>query len=261
MTKATAFEILPAIDLRGGRVVRLRAGRFRARDGVSSDDPAAVATGFADAGRAWLHVVDLDGARTGDAGAQRRRSQRSSRRSGRASPSRSPAGCGRRVRRRRSSTTGAARAVVGTAALADPALRRPTRRGPRCRTGSRSRSTFATGGRSATAGRRATPGVGRGRGDPSASPTSASRRSRSPRSTATACSADRTWRSTRRPRRTRPRRDHRVRRDHDRDDIRDLRRVGCSGAIIGRALYEGRLAIGDALAAASAPLDAPPSRQ
>ena len=60
----TAFTLLPAIDLRGGRVVRLRQGDF-ARETVFSDDPVAVARGFVDAGARWLHVVDLDGARDG----------------------------------------------------------------------------------------------------------------------------------------------------------------------------------------------------
>ncbi len=64
MLKATTFEILPAIDLRGGRVVRLRQGDF-ARETAYEADPAVVAEGFAAAGARWLHVVDLDGARTG----------------------------------------------------------------------------------------------------------------------------------------------------------------------------------------------------
>jgi phosphoribosylformimino-5-aminoimidazole carboxamide ribotide isomerase len=64
MPHATTFEIIPAIDLRGGRAVRLRQGDFD-RETVYSDDPATVAQGFADAGARWLHVVDLDGARTG----------------------------------------------------------------------------------------------------------------------------------------------------------------------------------------------------
>ena len=58
------FDILPAIDLRGGRVVRLEQGDFN-RETVFSSDPVAVATAFADAGARWLHVVDLDGARAG----------------------------------------------------------------------------------------------------------------------------------------------------------------------------------------------------
>ncbi|MEX1170939.1 MAG: 1-(5-phosphoribosyl)-5-[(5-phosphoribosylamino)methylideneamino] imidazole-4-carboxamide isomerase [Chloroflexota bacterium] len=64
MTEARPFVILPAIDLRGGRVVRLRQGDF-AREITYSDDPVEVATRFAEAGAQWLHVVDLDGARAG----------------------------------------------------------------------------------------------------------------------------------------------------------------------------------------------------
>jgi phosphoribosylformimino-5-aminoimidazole carboxamide ribotide isomerase len=62
---ASDFELLPAIDLRGGRVVRLRQGDF-ARETAYSDDPVAVARTFADAGARWIHLVDLDGARAGE---------------------------------------------------------------------------------------------------------------------------------------------------------------------------------------------------
>lgn len=61
---ASTFDILPAIDLRGGRVVRLAKGDFR-HETVFSDDPVEVARRFVDAGARWLHVVDLDGARAG----------------------------------------------------------------------------------------------------------------------------------------------------------------------------------------------------
>ena len=61
---ANRFALLPAIDLRGGRVVRLSQGDF-ARETVYDDDPAAVAGAFVDAGARWIHVVDLDGARDG----------------------------------------------------------------------------------------------------------------------------------------------------------------------------------------------------
>ncbi|MDH4142847.1 MAG: 1-(5-phosphoribosyl)-5-[(5-phosphoribosylamino)methylideneamino] imidazole-4-carboxamide isomerase [Chloroflexota bacterium] len=64
MSLASEFEILPAIDLRGGRVVRLEQGDF-ARETSFSSDPVSVAVAFADAGARWLHVVDLDGARAG----------------------------------------------------------------------------------------------------------------------------------------------------------------------------------------------------
>lgn len=60
----SGFDILAAIDLRGGRVVRLQQGDFE-REATFSDDPVAVARSFADGGARWLHVVDLDGARTG----------------------------------------------------------------------------------------------------------------------------------------------------------------------------------------------------
>jgi phosphoribosylformimino-5-aminoimidazole carboxamide ribotide isomerase len=61
---ARAFDVIPAIDLRGGRVVRLEQGDFQ-RETAFSTDPAAVSAGFADVGATWLHFVDLDGARAG----------------------------------------------------------------------------------------------------------------------------------------------------------------------------------------------------
>ncbi|MEX2011030.1 MAG: HisA/HisF-related TIM barrel protein, partial [Chloroflexota bacterium] len=62
---ASAFELLPAIDLRGGQVVRLVEGDF-ARETAYSDDPVGTARAFADGGARWIHVVDLDGARAGE---------------------------------------------------------------------------------------------------------------------------------------------------------------------------------------------------
>jgi phosphoribosylformimino-5-aminoimidazole carboxamide ribotide isomerase len=64
MSMATSFVVLPAIDLRAGRVVRLERGDFE-RETAFSDDPVEVARRFAEEGATWLHVVDLDGARTG----------------------------------------------------------------------------------------------------------------------------------------------------------------------------------------------------
>jgi phosphoribosylformimino-5-aminoimidazole carboxamide ribotide isomerase len=58
------MELYPAIDLRGGRAVRLLQGDY-GRETVYGDDPVAVAEGFAAAGARWIHVVDLDAARTG----------------------------------------------------------------------------------------------------------------------------------------------------------------------------------------------------
>jgi phosphoribosylformimino-5-aminoimidazole carboxamide ribotide isomerase len=59
------FDLIPAIDLRGGRVVRLRRGDF-AEETAYSPDPAAVGLEFAAAGASWIHIVDLDGARVGE---------------------------------------------------------------------------------------------------------------------------------------------------------------------------------------------------
>jgi phosphoribosylformimino-5-aminoimidazole carboxamide ribotide isomerase len=58
-------DLYPAIDLRGGRCVRLVEGDFT-RETTYGDDPVAVAATFAHAGARWIHVVDLDAARTGD---------------------------------------------------------------------------------------------------------------------------------------------------------------------------------------------------
>ncbi|RPF72223.1 1-(5-phosphoribosyl)-5-[(5-phosphoribosylamino)methylideneamino]imidazole-4-carboxamide isomerase [Aurantiacibacter spongiae] len=57
--------VFPAIDLKGGEVVRLAEGDID-RATVYGDDPAAQATIFADAGAGHLHVVDLDGAFAGE---------------------------------------------------------------------------------------------------------------------------------------------------------------------------------------------------
>jgi phosphoribosylformimino-5-aminoimidazole carboxamide ribotide isomerase len=58
--------LYPSIDLRGGHVVRLRQGDYAAET-VYGDDGVAVASSFAEQGATWIHVVDLDAARTGEA--------------------------------------------------------------------------------------------------------------------------------------------------------------------------------------------------
>ena len=55
---------LPAVDIRGGRAVRLQQGHFD-QETVYEDDPLAAARAFVEAGARQLHVVDLDGAREG----------------------------------------------------------------------------------------------------------------------------------------------------------------------------------------------------
>ena len=57
-------ELIPAIDLRNGQVVRLRRGDY-SQQTVYEVDPVDIAKSFEDAGCTWLHVVDLDGAKEG----------------------------------------------------------------------------------------------------------------------------------------------------------------------------------------------------
>jgi len=63
-----SFEVFPAIDLRGGRVVRLRQGDPR-RETMYAEDPTDVASLWAQKGAQWLHVVNLDGAFGEESGA------------------------------------------------------------------------------------------------------------------------------------------------------------------------------------------------
>ncbi len=56
--------VIPAVDIRGGKCVRLKQGRLD-QETVFSDDPVAMGLRWQDAGARWLHVVDLDGAFSG----------------------------------------------------------------------------------------------------------------------------------------------------------------------------------------------------
>lgn len=60
----SSFTLFPAIDVRQGRVVRLRQGDY-AQETRYADEPLAVAQRYAQAGASWLHLVDLDAAREG----------------------------------------------------------------------------------------------------------------------------------------------------------------------------------------------------
>ncbi|WP_046216279.1 1-(5-phosphoribosyl)-5-[(5-phosphoribosylamino)methylideneamino]imidazole-4-carboxamide isomerase [Paenibacillus wulumuqiensis] len=60
----SSFTIYPAIDIRGGRCVRLIQGDYN-QETVYNEDPAAVAADFAAQGAGYVHLVDLDGAKAG----------------------------------------------------------------------------------------------------------------------------------------------------------------------------------------------------
>jgi phosphoribosylformimino-5-aminoimidazole carboxamide ribotide isomerase len=59
------MDLYPAIDVRNGHCVRLQQGDYTLET-IYGDDPVAVAVGFAEAGARWIHTVDLDAARSGD---------------------------------------------------------------------------------------------------------------------------------------------------------------------------------------------------
>lgn len=110
--------IFPAIDLKGGQVVRLAEGDM-ARATVYADDPAAQARSFADLGAEWLHVVDLDGAFAGEG-----RNVAAVEAIVAAFPGKVQLGGGIRSRAsiERWIALGVERVVMGTAALEDPVL-------------------------------------------------------------------------------------------------------------------------------------------
>jgi phosphoribosylformimino-5-aminoimidazole carboxamide ribotide isomerase len=112
------MDLYPAIDVRGGSCVRLVQGDY-GRETVYRADPVAVAKEFEAAGAAWLHVVDLDAARTG----------LPENREVVAAIARSvsiPVQSGGGVRDERAAealfAAGVTRVVIGTAALEDPDL-------------------------------------------------------------------------------------------------------------------------------------------
>lgn len=110
--------LLPAVDIRGGRCVRLVQGDFD-RETVYDEDPIAVAKRYASEGAAWLHVVDLDAALEGvprnrDVVAELIRAVDV------------PVQCSGGIRDTEAvdaaSRAGAARVVLGTGAIRDPAF-------------------------------------------------------------------------------------------------------------------------------------------
>lgn len=114
------FEILPAIDLLGDEAIRLEQGSFD-RVLLREEDPEELARRFAAAGARTIHVVDLDGARTG-----RLRQDRVGRLARAAAPAAIQASGGIRspADARTLLEAGAARVVVGTAAFAGPSALR-----------------------------------------------------------------------------------------------------------------------------------------
>ncbi|MGA0878300.1 MAG: HisA/HisF-related TIM barrel protein [Ilumatobacteraceae bacterium] len=114
------LDLYPAIDLRGGRVVRLRQGDF-AQETFYDDDPVRVAESFCEAGARWIHVVDLDAARSGTPVNRPLIGAMATALSGRAAIQ---TGGGVRTLDdvRELSSNGVGRVVMGSAAVSDPEL-------------------------------------------------------------------------------------------------------------------------------------------
>lgn len=112
-----AFTVYPAIDVRGGRCVRLERGRAE-RETVYGADPFAAALGFARSGAEWVHVVDLDAAFGEGSNRPLIRELAA------AGMLRVQTGGGLRSEADLAEVleAGAARAVIGTAAIEDPEL-------------------------------------------------------------------------------------------------------------------------------------------
>ena len=110
--------LLPAVDIRDGKAVRLRQGHFE-DETVYADDPLEAARSFVEAGARFLHIVDLDGAREGEP-ANLHHVERIT------SELDVPVELGGGLRSiasiRRALTAGASRVVLGTAAFTDPDL-------------------------------------------------------------------------------------------------------------------------------------------
>jgi len=112
------FTLYPAIDLKGGNVVRLAEGDMD-RATIYTSDPAGQARTFAEAGAGWLHVVDLDGAFAGEA-----RNASAVEAILSATPAKVQIGGGIRTMAAidRWFGLGVERVIIGTAALTDPGL-------------------------------------------------------------------------------------------------------------------------------------------
>jgi len=112
------MDLYPAIDLRGGRCVRLYQGDY-GRETVYGDDPVAQALAFEAEGAAWIHVVDLDAARSGE---PRNRSVVAAIAAAVAVPVQSGGGVRDDEAAAALIEAGVSRVVLGTAALEDPGL-------------------------------------------------------------------------------------------------------------------------------------------
>lgn len=111
-----SFIIYPAIDLRDGKCVRLRQGDYE-QETVYSEDPLQVVQAFVEQGAEWIHIVDLDAARSGgmeNSSLIRKMAEAAS------VPVQVGGGVRNMERLERLLHTGVRRVVIGSAAIDDP---------------------------------------------------------------------------------------------------------------------------------------------
>lgn len=113
-------ELLPAIDLRGGGVVRLAQGDYN-RETRYGDDPVSVALSFVEAGATWIHIVDLDAAK-GAGPINREAITRVAAATKGAAAVQTGGGVRTLADAQALCNAGVARVVMGSAAVADPSL-------------------------------------------------------------------------------------------------------------------------------------------
>ena len=239
------FDLLAAIDLRGGRVVRLQQGDF-AKETTYSDDPVAVASAFVDGGAKWVHVVDLDGAR-GGAPIQGDVIRRIISTVGERASVEVAGGLRTADAVADVLQAGAARAVIGTAALQDRlfVVDLVARHGPeRIAVGLDVRAGMAVG----------EGGIERAAGSPVRSAIDGLAGAGVRWFEVTAIDRDGTLRGPDLELLEILAADRRVNVIASGgiasvEDLRAVREIGCAGAIVGRALYDGSLNLSDALAA------------
>jgi len=112
------MDLYPAIDLRGGRCVRLLRGDYD-QETAYGDDPVAQAVAFAESGAPWIHVVDLDAARSGE---PLNKPVIAAICDAVSVPVQSGGGVRNAAAAAALADAGVARVVIGTAALEDPSL-------------------------------------------------------------------------------------------------------------------------------------------
>ncbi len=234
-----SFSVIPAVDVLGGRVVRLLRGSY---DEVTiyGDDPVARARAWIDAGAPLVHVVDLEGARSGDP-------DRSlwERLAGAGVPFQVGGGIRTAETARAALAAGAARVVMGTAAVWSPELLAAVGSPHRVVAAVDVRNGRATGagwldeGREIAAVLDGLAGAGVGR------------------LLVTGIGSDGTMEGPETVLMGGVVADGRFAVIASGgvgsvDDVAALARMGCEGVIVGRALYEGRIVLADAIAAGAA---------